>query len=236
MKKILTMVCAAALGLVLSAAETKPNKLTIGGTPLRVELTRRGYINHYLNGNRMFDLLLQVHWSRFAHQSKDLRIVMQGKDVFRAVGSFANIQFSSRTRFQSNRAETEYQLHLTEDNPFSSSSQWEVAPFFGMKRLKEMENCTYSGICVDGGKFSGNIRDFVNFPGRVRSFTVHNIEGYDLTLEFPDGALGKERRKEAKPAGLWFFVPAVMRNGSCPQKAGDTAVLRVNVEVKKNMK
>ena len=230
MNKILTVICATTFGVILSAAEIKPQKLVIGETPLRVELTRRGYINHYLNGKRMFDLMLQVHWSRFAHQSKDLRIVMQGKDVFRSVGSFANIQFSSRTRFRSNRAETEYQLQLTEDNRFLG--QWEVTPFFGMKRLKEMENCTYSGVCVNGGKFSGNIRDYVGFPGLVRSFTIHNINGYDLTLEFPGGALGMERRKEARPQGLWFFVPAVMSNGSRPQKVGDRAVLRFNAEVK----
>lgn len=223
------------LAVSLFSAEKKPMKRVIGGDPFRVELTRQGYINHYLNGKRMFDLMLQVHWSRFAYQSRNLQTDIQGKDVLRSAGSFANIEFGSRTRFRTNRAETEYQLHLTTDNPFSSTSQWEVTPFFGMKRLKEMENCTYSGVCVNGGKFSGNIRDYVGFPGLVRSFTIHNINGYDLTLEFPGGALGMERRKEARPQGLWFFVPAVMSNGSRPQKAGDRAFLRVNVEVKKTM-
>lgn len=232
---MLTLICAAAFGMNLFSAESKPENLVFGGTPFRVELSRQGYIVYKLNGISMFNLMLQVHWKYFARQSKDLKIAMQGKNVFRSVGSVANIQFSSRTRFQPGRAETEYQLNLTGDNNFASSRQWEVTPAFSMKRLKEMENCTYSGICVNGDKFNGKIREIISFPGRVRSFTVHNVQGYDLSLEFPDGAQGVDRRKEAKPEGLWFFVPAVMSDGSYPQKAGDRAVLRVNAEVKKTV-
>ena len=209
--------------------------MVIGNGPLQVEINRQGYIIHALNGKAVFNLMLQVHWRYFAYQSKDLQIAMDGEDAFRSAGSFANIQFSSRTWVQSNRAETEYQLALTEDNPFSAKSQWEVTPFFSMERLKEMGNCNFSGICVSGKKFSGKIGKLVSFPGRVRSFTIHNVQGYDLTLEFPSGALGIDRRKEVKPQGLWFFVPAVMNDGSHPQKAGDRAVLRINTEVKETM-
>ena len=232
MKKIFAAICFAVLGFSLHPAEPGPEKLALGGNPFCVEINREGYITHYLNDNAMFSLMLQVHWLHFAHQSKDLQIAMQGKNAFRSVGSFANLRFSSRTRLQNGRAETEYQLELTGDNTFPAFKQWEVTPFFSMHRLKMMENCTYSAVCVDGGMFNGRIRDIVNFPGRVRSFTIHGIQGYDLTLDFPDGAQGVDRRREAHPYGLWFFVPAVMSNGSYPRKAGDRAVLRVNVEVK----
>ena len=235
MKKLTLAICAAMLGTSLLAAGTQPRKLVIGDKPDRVEINHEGYIGYNLNGRTMFVLMLQVHWQYFAHQSKDLQIAKQGKDVLRSAGSFANIQFSSRTKLQNFRAETEYQLNLTEDNAFASSRHWEVAPAFTMKRLKEMENCTYSGICVNGDKFNGNIREIVSFPGRIRSFTIYNVQGYDLTLDFPDGADGLDRRKEANPQGLWFFVPAVMSDGSYPRKAGDNAVLRVNTEIKKSV-
>lgn len=234
MKTVFTAICiaAAALGVSLHSAEPGPEKLALGGNPFRVEINREGYITHYLHGNAMFSLMLQVHWLHFAHQSKDLQIAMQGKNAFRSVGSFANLRFSSRTRLQNGRAETEYRLELTGDNTFPSFKQWEVTPFFSMNRLKMLENCTYSAVCVDGGMFNGRIRDIINFPDRVRSFTVHNIQGYDLVLDFPDGAQGVDRRREARPYGLWFFAPAVTADGAYPQKAGDRAVLRVNVEVK----
>ena len=236
MKKILIAICIAVIGMNLYSAGAKPQKLVIGDKPDRVEINHEGYIGYNLNGRTMFNLMLQVHWQHFAHQSKDLKIAKQGKNVLRSAGSFANIQFSSRTRLHNFRAETEYQVNLTADNEFASSRHWEVTPAFAMKQLKEMENCTFSGICVNGDKFSGKIREIVSFPGRVRSFTVHNMQGYDLTLEFPDGADGLDRRKEAKPQGLWFFVPAVMSDGSYPQKAGDRAALRVNAEIKKSGK
>jgi hypothetical protein len=234
MKKILIALCIAAFGMNLYSAGAKPQKLVIGNDPVRAEINRQGYIAYNLNGRTMFNLMLQVHWQHFAHQSKDLKIARQGENTLRSAGSFANIQFSSRTKLHSSRVETEYQLNLTEDNAFASSRHWEVTPAFTMKRLKEMENCIYSGICVNGDKFSGKIREIVSFPGRVRSFTVHNVQGYDLTLEFPDGADGLDRRKETKPAGLWFFVPAVTSDGAYPQKAGDSAVLRVNAEIRKS--
>ena len=236
MNKIITAaICIAVLGISLHSAESGPEKLALGGNPFRVEINRQGYITHYLNGNAMFSLMLQVHWLHFAHESKDLQTAMQGKNAFRSVGSFANLRFSSRTRFQTGRAETEYQLRLTGDNTFPAFKQWEVTPFFSMNRLKMMANCTYTVICVNGAEFRGIIRDIINFPDRVGSFTVHNIQGYDLTLEFPDGALGVDRRREARPYGVWFFVPAVTSDGGFPRKSGDRAVLRVNVEVKENL-
>lgn len=232
MKSIMTAVLSAVFVLILTAAESRPRKLVLGDTPLKVEINRNGTIMHCLNGHPMFNLILQVHWIHFAYQSKNIQIAMQGKDIFRSAGSVANIQFSSRTRLHSGRAETKYQLHLSEDNAFVSSKQWEITPVFSMNTLKMMEKCSFSGICVNGEKFSGKIRDIVSFPARVRSFTVHNIQGYDLTLEFPDGALCMDRRRESKPQGLWFFVPAVMSDGSYPQKAGDRADLRFNAEIK----
>ena len=235
MKTFLTAVLAAAFGLNLSAAELNPKKLALGDSPLRVEISRDGSITHYLNGQPVFSLMLQVHWIHFAYQSRNLQIAMQGKDTLRSAGSVANIEFSSRTKLHSGRAETKYQLHLSKDNEFVSSKQWEVTPVFNMNTLKTMENCTFSATCVNGEKLSGNIRDIVTFPGRVRRFTIHNIQGCDLILEFPDGALCMDRRREAKSQGLWFFVPAVMCDGSYPQKAGDRAVLRFNAEVKESI-
>ena len=235
MKSILTAVLAAAFVLIMTAAESRPRKLALGDTPLRVELNRQGHIVHSLNGHPLFNLMLQVHWIHFAYQSRNLQIAMQGKDTLRSAGSFANVEFGSRTKLHSGRAETIYQLHLAEDNHFASSKQWEVTPVFNMNTLKTMENCTFSATCVNGEKLSGNIRDIVTFPGRVRRFTIHNIQGCDLILEFPDGALCMDRRREAKSQGLWFFVPAVMCDGSYPQKAGDRAVLRFNAEVKESI-
>ena len=232
MKTFLSLLLALSFGSILSAAESTPRKLVLGDSPLRVEISRNGSITHYLNGHPLFNLMLQVHWIHFAYQSRNLQIAMQGKDTLRSAGSFANVEFGSRTKLHSGRAETIYQMHLAEDNHFASSKQWEVTPVFNMNTLKTMENCTFSGTCVNGEKFSGKIRDIVSFPARVRSFTVHNIQGYDLTLEFPDGALCMDRRRESKPQGLWFFVPAVMSDGSYPQKAGDRADLRFNAEVK----
>lgn len=233
MKKLSAVLLAAAFGLSLTAAGPKPKKPVLDGGPLQVELTRDGHIVHRLNGRGMFHLMLQVHWLHFAYRSKDLRIAVQEPDVLRSAGSFANVRFSSRTRVRPGRAETEYQLHLTEDNAFAPNKQWEVTPCFKMDCMKTLEDCAYSGVCVDGGKFSGRLRDIVGFPGKVGSFTVHDVQGYDLTLEFPDGALGMDRRRETKPAGLWFFVPAVTRDGAYPQKAGERAVLRFNAEAKK---
>ena len=232
MKTFLSVLLALSFGSILSAAESTPRKLVLGDSPLRVEISRNGSITHYLNGQPVFSLMLQVHWIHFAYQSKNIQIAMQGKDIFRSAGSVANIEFGSRTKLHSGRAETKYQLHLSKDNEFVSSKQWEVTPVFKMNTLKNMENFNFSGICVNGERFSGKIREIISFPARVRSFTVHNIQGYDLTLEFPDGALCMDRRRESKPQGLWFFVPAVMSDGSYPQKAGDRADLRFNAEVK----
>ena len=117
MKKILIAICIAVIGMNLYSAGAKPQKLVIGDIPDRVEINPEGYIFYKLNGRTMFNLMLQVHWQHFAHQSKDLKIAKQGKNVLRSAGSFANIQFSSRTRLHNFRAETEYQVNGISGEP-----------------------------------------------------------------------------------------------------------------------
>lgn len=227
--------CLFSLALSLFSQETAAKRIVLKNDLLSVAGTENGTIIYYdAKGSGFFNSILQVHWSYFQHQSKDLRQSKTGENGVRYAGSFANIKFTSRLTLQNNRAETEYQIFLKEDNPFSASRQWEITPALNMNLLKKMGNLRYEYVAMDGKTVSGHLSEMIAFPDKIRKFIVLNYNGNDLILEFPGGARGMERRKEKKPEGIWFFVPALTEDGTFPQKAGQQAKLSFFFEVRKS--
>ena len=234
MRKKLFAVCLFSFALSLFSQEKAAERIVLKNDLLSVAGTENGTIIYYdAKGSGFFNSILQVHWSYFQHQSKDLRQSKIGENGVRYAGSFANIKFASRVTLQNNRAETEYQIFLTDDNPFAASRQWEITPNLNMNLLEKMGNLRYEYVTMDDKTVSGNLSEMIAFPEKIRKFTILNYNGNDLILEFPGGAKGLERRKEKKPEGIWFFVPAVTEDGAFPQKAGQQAMLSFFFEVRK---
>jgi hypothetical protein len=209
----------------------KPKREVLRKGDLMMMASPNGYVNLYVHGKYLFSSHLQVHWIRSQHKSKD-QVMRRNGNTVSYNGTLNNISFVSNATLDSDGAKLVYELNLKQKNDFAVTRNWEITPYLSMKTLKTMTNCTYSYESAQGEQ-TGKISDIISTNGNIKSFTIYNYQGYDITLCFPTGAKLADRRKEKKPQGIWFFCSAVNEEGKKPKLAGERGRIEFNIKVRK---
>lgn len=189
-----------------------------------------GLVTFYIKGEALLGYYLGVHWIRNQANSKD-QVMRRDEDTIRYSGTLSNISFVNTSTLTSDGIETVYELNLKQNNDFGVNRHWEITPALSMKMLELMQDCKFSYENMQGEVQSGKLRDAISFKGKIKSFTIHNYEGYDIVLHFPGGSKGVERRKEKLPRGIWFFYSAVNNKRLEPKVAGERGTIKFQVKV-----